>query len=136
MQLFETVNFAFMQKIHLLVKKHRKVNFVIFHRGFTSSNFAQKKKMLQKGVLLNDIVKSKNRANCTLILSNFWHQIRAWNIIDYFRLIWNNSGNIIENWLMGHFFHSVFVTKLNFHIRIGKFWKSKIFEIHLSFNLK
>ena len=85
MQLFETVNFAFMQKIHLLVKKHRKVNFVIFHRGFTSSNFAQKKKMLQKGVLHNDIVKSKNRANCRLILSNFWHQISAWNIIDYFR---------------------------------------------------
>ena len=63
MQLFETVNFAFMKKIDLLVKKHRKLNFVVFHRRFTSSNFAQKKKMLQEGVLLNDIVKSKNRGS-------------------------------------------------------------------------
>ena len=33
-QLFETVNFVFMWKYHLLEKKHRKVNFVIFYRRF------------------------------------------------------------------------------------------------------
>ena len=38
-KLFETVNFAFMWKKYLLVKKHRKVNFVILLRRFTSSNF-------------------------------------------------------------------------------------------------
>ena len=39
-KLFETVNFVFMWKNYLLVKKHRKVNFVIFHRRFMSSNFS------------------------------------------------------------------------------------------------
>ena len=38
-KLFKTVNFAFMWKNYLLVKKHRKVSFVIFLRRFTSSNF-------------------------------------------------------------------------------------------------
>ena len=36
----ETVNFAFIQKNYFLVNKHRKVNFVIFHSRFMSSNFA------------------------------------------------------------------------------------------------
>ena len=40
LKLFETVNFAFMWKNYLLVKKHRKVNFFIFLRRFTSSNFS------------------------------------------------------------------------------------------------
>ena len=35
-KVFETVNFAFMRKIYLLVKKHGKVNFVIFQWRFMS----------------------------------------------------------------------------------------------------
>ena len=42
-------------------------------------------------MLLDIFLKNKNMVNCKLILSNFWHQKSAWNVMDHFCV--NSSDN-------------------------------------------
>ena len=86
--------------------------------------------MPQIGTKTKRNLKTKFVLVISVIKDNFWCKIWVWFIIAQTCLIWNNLVSFCKISLVGHFSCSVFAKKYQFCVRIRKWWKIWIFEIH------